>query len=219
MGYNYILFDLDGTLTDSGEGITNSVMYALKKYGIEVKDKSELYKFIGPPLTESFSKYYGFSPEEAVKAVECYREYYRSGGIFENRVYDGIEDLLVKLKSHGKILIIVTAKPEPFAVQVLEHFHLAKYFTYIAGSSLNETRTKKEEVIQYALESCNITDLSKVVMVGDREHDILAAKMLGIDAIGVLFGYGGKDELEKAGADFIVNTAEEIGRLIVTGDV
>jgi len=215
MGYQYILFDLDGTLTDSGEGITNSVMYALKKYEIEVKDRSELYKFIGPPLVESFEKYYGFSEEESAKAVEYYREYYKSHGIFENRVYDGIEELLAKLKGYGKILVVATAKPELFAIQVLEHFELAKYFTFIAGSNLNETRTKKDEIIRYALESCDITDLSKVVMVGDREHDILAAKMIGIDSIGVLFGYGSKEELESAGANFTANSAEEIGKLII----
>lgn len=215
MGYNYILFDLDGTLTDSGEGITNSVMYALRKYGIEVADRRELYKFIGPPLVGSFVQYYGFSAEEAAKAVEYYREYYKSCGIFENRVYDGIEELLAKLKGYGKILIVATAKPEPFAMRVLEHFDLAKYFVFIAGSNLNETRTKKDEVIRYALESCNITGLSEVVMVGDREHDILAAKTVGIDSIGVLFGYGSKDELERAGANFIAKSAEEIGKLII----
>lgn len=215
MKYEYILFDLDGTLTDSGIGITNSVMYALKKYGIEVSDRRELFRFIGPPLWYSFENYYRFSREEAKKAVEYYREYYRDKGIFENLLYDGVEDLLKKLKDNNKILIVATSKPEVFAKQILEYFDIAKYFTYIAGSNLDGTRTKKDEVIRYALESCNITDLSKVVMIGDREHDIIGAKKIGINSIGVLFGYGNRDELEKAGADFIANTVEDIERILV----
>lgn len=214
MGYEYILFDLDGTLTDSGIGITNSVMYALQKYGIEVSDRSQLYKFVGPPLLDSFEKFYGFSKEEAKTAVEYFREYYREKGIFENLVYDGFEDLLKILKDDSKILIVATSKSEVFAKQILEHFNIAKYFTYIAGSNLDGTRVKKGEVIKYALESCNIVDLSKAIMIGDREHDIIGAKEVGINSIGVLFGYGDRNELEKAGADFIVDTVEDIGKVL-----
>ncbi len=215
MGYHYILFDLDGTLTDPVVGITNSVMYALKKYGIEVSNRSELYKFIGPPLWDSFESYYGFSREEAKNAVEYYREYYREKGIYENSVYDGIEDLLKRLKEKNKILIVATSKPEVFAKQILVHFDIAKYFTYIAGSNLDGTRVKKGEIIKYALENCNITDLSKAIMIGDREHDIFGAKEVGISSIGVLFGYGDREELEKAGADFIVATVEDIGKVLL----
>lgn len=214
MMYEYILFDLDGTLTDPGIGITNSVMFALKRYDIEVSDRCELYKFIGPPLTDSFEEYYGFSKEEAKTAVEYYREYYRDKGIFENMVYDGLEDLLKTLKAKNKILIVATSKPEVFARQILEHFDIAKYFTYIAGSDLNGTRVRKDEVIKYALESCNIIDLSKAIMVGDREHDIIGAKKIGMDSIGVLFGYGDRNELEKAGADFIADTVSDIGKIL-----
>jgi phosphoglycolate phosphatase len=214
MGYEYILFDLDGTLTDPLIGITNSVMYALKKYGIEVIHRNELYKFIGPPLRNSFEKYYGFSKDEAKKAVEYYREYYRDKGIFENFVYDGFEDLLKTLKDNSQTLIVATSKPEIFAKQILEHFDIAKYFTYIAGSNLDGTRVEKDEIIKYALESCNIIDLAKAIMVGDREHDIIGAKKVGIDSIGVLFGYGNREELEKAGADFIVDTIEDIGKVL-----
>ena len=215
MKYKYILFDLDGTITDPGIGITNSVMYALKKYNINVSDRSELYKFIGPPLSESFENYYGFSEEQAKMAVEYYREYYRDKGIFENLLYEGFKELLKALKDDDKILIVATSKPEVFAKQILEYFDSAKYFTYIAGSNLDGTRTKKDEVIKYALESCNIVDLSKVIMIGDREHDIIGAKKVGIDSIGVLFGYGDKNELEAAGADFIVDTVEEIGEVLL----
>lgn len=214
MRYEYILFDLDGTLTDPAIGITNSVMYALKKYGIEVSDRSELYKFIGPPLGDSFEKYYGFSKEEAKTAVEYYREYYRDKGIFENLVYDGLEDLLKTLKDNNKILIVATSKPEVFAKQILEHFNIGKYFTYIAGSNLDGTRVKKDEVIKYAIESCNIIDLSKAIMIGDREHDIIGAKVVGINSIGVLFGYGDRSELENAGANFIVDTVADIGKVL-----
>ncbi len=215
MKYEYILFDLDGTLTDSGIGITNSVMYALKKYGIEVSHRSQLYRFIGPPLINSFENYYGLSEEKAKTSVEYYREYYRDKGIFENFLYDGVEDLLKTLQDNNKILIVATSKSEVFAKQVLEYFNIAKYFTYIAGSNIDGTRTKKDEVIKYALESCNIIDISKVIMIGDREHDIIGAKKVGIDSIGVLFGYGDRNELEEAGADFIVDTVADIGKVLL----
>lgn len=215
INYEYILLDLDGTVTDPANGITNSVMYALKKYGIEVSDRSELYKFIGPPLWESFEKYYGFSKEEAKKAVECYREYYKDKGIYENLVNEGFEGLLKLLKANGKTLIVATSKPEVFAKQILEHFDIAKYFTFIAGGNLDGTRVKKEEVIFYALESCNILEKSKVIMIGDREHDIISAKKNSIHSMGVLFGYGDREELENAGADYIVETVSDIGRILI----
>lgn len=215
MRYEYILFDLDGTVTDSALGITNSVMYALNKYGIAVNERSELNRFVGPPLHDSFKNFYGFSNEEANIAVEYYREYYVDKGIFENTVYNGIEELLQSLKENGRILILATSKPEIFAKQILEYFNLVKYFTYIAGSNLDGTRTKKDEVIKYAHESCNITDLTKSIMIGDREYDILGAKKVGIDSIGVLYGYGDSNELEKADADYIVNTVDEIGKILL----
>jgi len=215
MRYEYILFDLDGTLTDPAIGITNSVMYALKKYGICVSDRKELYKFIGPPLLESFEKYYGFSKEEAKTAVEYYREYYRDKGIFENSVYYGLDDLLKVLKDNDKTLIVATSKPEVFAKQILNHFDISKYFTYIAGSNLDGTRVRKCEVIRYALKSCNIIDLSKAIMIGDREYDIIGAKEVGLSSIGVLFGYGSRHELEQAGADFIVSAVQDIEEIIL----
>lgn len=215
MRYKYVLFDLDGTLTDPGIGITNSVMYALNKYNIDVSDTSELFKFIGPPLWESFEKYYGFSKAEANKAVEYYREYYSITGIFENSLYAGVEDLLKELKVRGQTLIVATSKPEVFAKQVLEHFEISEYFTFVAGSELDGTRVKKDEVINYALESCGITDFAKTIMIGDREHDILGAKAAGISSIGVLFGYGDRPELERACADYIVNTVSQIRNILI----
>lgn len=211
--YNTVLFDLDGTLTDPGQGITNSVAYSLKKFGIEVEDKRELYKFIGPPLLDSFMKYYGFSEEKAETAITYYREYFRDKGIFENEVYDGIENLLNEIKESGRKIILATSKPEEFAKRILVHFGLDKYFDYAAGATMDTSRNKKGDVIAYALKesSCNPQN---AVMVGDRLHDILGAKENGLDSIGVLFGYGSREELENAGADYIAETVEDIMKYI-----
>jgi phosphoglycolate phosphatase len=208
--FDIFFFDLDGTLVDSSLGITNSVIYALKKFGIEETDRRKLYSFIGPPLTVSFEKFCGFTKEECAKAVEYYREYYRGGGIIENRVYDGLEDVLKELKRRGKRLAVATSKPEPFARQIVEHFHLAQYFDYVAGMELDGRRGTKEEVIRYALDACKITDKSKVLMVGDREHDVLGAKGAGIECLGILYGFGSREELKEAGADYIAETVEGI---------
>ena len=213
--YQTVLFDLDGTLTDPGEGITNSVVYALKKYGIHISDRTKLYKFIGPPLQESFEIFYGFPEEKAREAVAYNRKHYSKTGIFENKVYDGMEDALKKLKASGKKLVVATAKPELFANQILEHFHLSEYFSFVAGANMDGTRTKKDEVIAFALESCQITDCSNVVMVGDREHDVFGAAKFGIDAIGVLYGYGTKEELEGAGAAYLVETPGDICKVVL----
>lgn len=208
--YQVVLFDLDGTLTDPGLGITNSVMYALKKWGIEVGERSELYKFIGPPLQESFERFYGFSEEKAKQSVEYYREYFREKGLFENEVYEGTEELLKTLHDSGYKILLATSKPEEFAIRILEHFQLAKYFNCIGGASMDGVRSKKADVISYVLKKAGIEDLSKAVMVGDREHDIIGAKQVGIDSIGVLFGYGNYEELENAGATYIVDSVSKI---------
>lgn len=214
MSYDYLLFDLDGTLTDPGEGITNSVAYALRKQGIEVTDKKELYCFIGPPLSESFSRFFGFSMEESLRCVEYYREYYRDKGIFENLLYDGIPELLATLKSRGKKIILATSKPELFAKQILDHFGLTEYFDHICGASMDESRNKKADVIEYALETAKLDDLARAVMIGDREHDINGARLNGLDSIGVLFGYGDRPELEAAGATYIAESVEDIKKFI-----
>lgn len=208
--YEYCFFDLDGTLTDPVLGITNSFMYALKKYNISVSERSELHKIIGPPLMDSFQTYYGFSYEKAKEGVDYYREYYQDRGIYENEVYPGIPKLLEKLQREGKKIVLATSKPEHFAKVILDHFQLTKYFTFIAGANMDETRTKKDEVIAYALEACEITDVGKVVMIGDREYDILGARKFGIDSVGVLIGYGSLEELQKAGATYIVETVDEL---------
>lgn len=212
--YKYILFDLDGTLTDPGLGITNAVMHALKKFNIEVPDRSELYKFIGPPLLESFQRYYGMSEEESQMALQYYREYFKPYGLYENTVYDGIEVLLSELKKQGKKLVLATSKPEPFAIEILRHFELEKYFDFIAGATMDEKRVRKADVIAYALESCEIAKLSEAIMVGDREHDVLGAKEVGMVCVGVLYGYGDLEELEKAGADYIAEKPEDILKIV-----
>ncbi len=213
MAYDVFLFDLDGTLTDSSVGITKSVIYALKKYGIEEEDQKKLYAFIGPPLTESFQKFYGFSAEQSIEAVEYYREYYREIGIFENKVYEGMKETLRQLKEKGKRLMVATSKPEPFARRIIRHFGLASYFEYVAGMELDGGRGTKAEAIAYALQSCGIDDRGKTVMVGDREHDVIGAKKEGLDCIGVLYGFGSREELEKAGADWIIEKPEELCEL------
>ncbi len=208
--YNNILFDLDGTLTDPGVGITNSVMYALGKFGIEVRERAELYKFIGPPLKDSFMEYYGFSEEKALMAVDYYREYFRDIGIFENRVYEGVETLLSTIKSDGKKIILATSKPEEFAVRILKHFGLYEYFHLVCGATFDGSRGEKADVIGYALDTAGITDMSDTVMIGDREYDILGAKTFGMDSVGVTYGYGSRKELQSAGATYIADNTSDI---------
>lgn len=213
--YPVIFFDLDGTITDPGQGITNSVAYALEKYGIAVADRHSLYPFIGPPLRDSFRKYFGFSPEQAEDAVAKYREYYRDTGIFECTVYEGIPQLLASLKRAEKRLVVATSKPEGFAVRIFEHFGLDGYFDCIAGATMDASRGTKSQVIAYALSRVGISDPSQVVMVGDREYDILGAREFGMDGIGVSFGYGSRQELEEAGAVAVADTVAELSRLLL----
>lgn len=213
--YDVILFDLDGTLTDSSPGIMNSIVYALKKCNISVENTDDLRKFLGPPLHESFRDFYGFDDEKSMEAVGFYREYFSTKGLLENEVYSRIRELLEDLKDNGKRLILATSKPQPFTDRIMEHFDLAKYFEFIAGSTMDGTRSKKAEVIAYALESCGIMGKSNVVMVGDREHDIIGAKTVGIDSIGVEYGYGDYDELSDAGATYIVKTVEELKDIFI----
>lgn len=215
MDKKYILFDLDGTLTDSMEGITKSVQYALKKFNIKVNDLNDLCKFIGPPLNESFMEFYNFSEEDAAKGVDFYREYFAEKGIFENKPYENIDKLLKKLKAAGKILILATSKPEPYALRIMDHFNLSQYFDFIAGSTLDGSRSKKSDVISFVLKENNITDLKKVIMIGDRKHDILGAKANNIQSIGVLYGYGDYDELLGAGADFIIKNIDELEKFLL----
>ncbi len=208
MSYQYILFDLDGTITDSKQGITNSVAYALKYLGISVENPDTLCKFIGPPLTESFKEYYNLSDIETETAIQKYREYYSEKGIYENELYSGIIHMLENLKQNGKKIILATSKPTVYAKKILEYFNLEQYFYFIAGSEMNLSRNKKEDVIRYALEQNKIVDKAEVIMVGDRKHDIIGAKENEIASVGVLYGYGVREEL--SGADFIVEKVADL---------
>ncbi|NJD04700.1 MAG: HAD family hydrolase [Ruminiclostridium sp.] len=210
-----ILFDLDGTLTDSGEGIINSLKYTLTAYGISDYDEKMVNRFIGPPLIESLMEIFGFDELKAREAVEKYREYFREIGIFENRLYNGIELLLKSLAAGGRRVILATSKAEVFAVRILEHFKISQYFWAVAGSELDGTRIKKSEVIRYALEKAGEVELSSAVMVGDREHDVFGAKQTGIDSIGVLYGYGNHEELGKAGASMIIETVGDLHKALL----
>ncbi|MHC3756655.1 HAD family hydrolase [Streptococcus suis] len=213
--YQTILFDLDGTLTDSGQGILNSVAYALEKMGIEEPDTANLNRFIGPPLYESFSRFCQLSPEDTQSAVDAFRVYFKEKGMFENQLYPGIIPLLEELRTAGKTLIIATSKPEIFAKQILEHFGIAHYFDVIAGASLDSSRISKADVIGYAINQLEAFP-KHAVMIGDREHDIEGARMHQLPAIGVLYGYGSKQEFEKAGATMIVETVQDLKKVLLT---
>ena len=213
--YKYIFWDLDGTISDSASGIANSISYAIEKMGTEIPSKETLKKFVGPHLAESLSMYLGYSPEQIEAAIKYFREYYEKKGIEENEMYCGIEELLIKLRDAGYSCVLATSKPEPFARTILKRYGIDSYFLYIAGSTIDETRTKKAEVIAYALETCKITDKSQVVMIGDRSHDVIGAKENGLDCIGVLYGYGDRPELEEAGALAIAADLSELASILI----
>ncbi|MCL2370933.1 MAG: HAD family hydrolase [Firmicutes bacterium] len=207
--YDIYLFDLDGTLTNPKLGITMGLQFALKFFGIEVSDPSQLEKFIGPPLRQTFSEDFGLSKENAEVAVQKYREYYGVTGLYQNEVYKGIHELLAKLKEKGKILGVATSKPTVYAMQILEHFGLLEYFAVVSGSEFDGTRDSKSEVIEYVLSQLGVSG-ERVVMIGDRMYDIIGAKEIGIKSVGVTYGFGTYEELQKAGADKIVDRVEEL---------
>ncbi|MDQ0195058.1 phosphoglycolate phosphatase [Paenibacillus wynnii] len=209
----YLLFDLDGTLTDPKEGITKSVEYALNKFGVQVEHLDLLIPYIGPPLYDSFIQLSSFTEANAHQAVGYYRERYRELGMFENKVIEGIPQLLENLQNQGYLMYVATSKPTVFAEQIMKHYKLDSYFQHIAGSNLDGTRSKKQEVIQYVLDHNNILP-EQALMVGDREHDIIGAKACGVESIGVTFGYGSESELNNAGADQIADQVEDIGVII-----
>ena len=214
--FDTILFDLDGTLTDSGLGITKAVQYALGQMGYEVPPRESLFSFIGPPLHKSFAKYYGMDEATAVEAVRQFRVYYNQmGGILENEVYAGVRELLRDLKMAGKRLMIATSKPQAAAELVMHHFGLDEYGPEIIGGT-DDTRNTKGKVIAYALRECGV-DPKPAIMVGDREHDIHGAAENGIPAIGITWGYGDRAELEGAGAKAVFDTAEEVVNYIIRG--
>lgn len=213
MKYDAILFDLDGTLTESGTGIMNSVRYALTKMGFPIPPQSVLRTFVGPPLTEAFREHCGMTEAEAEEAIRCYREYYAERGLFENAVYDGVPEMLADLAAMGERLVLATSKPEHFAQKIMAHFDLDRYFTYIGGALTDGSRKEKAEVIAYVLEATG-ADPARCLMIGDRCYDVLGAKAFGIPTLGVLWGYGSKEELTEAGASYLAAHPGEIKEMI-----
>jgi phosphoglycolate phosphatase len=212
MNYKNILFDLDGTLTDPLLGITNSWKYTLKKLNIEI-DADILKTFIGPPLEKTFSEYFKFDTEDTEIGKKYYREYFSEKGLYENTLYDGIEKLLNELKSGNKVCILATSKPIVFAKKIIKYFNIDSYFKYTVGGNLEGTFVEKEDIIKYVIEEYNLKK-PETIMVGDRKYDIIGAKKNGIKSIGVLYGYGSKEELEKEGPEYIINNAKEILEIV-----
>lgn len=215
--FDVLLFDLDGTLTDSAEGIMNCAEHALNVMGITEPDRSRLLRFIGPPLVDSFMDFYGLSHEDALKAVAAYRERYPVKGIFENCVYEGIPEALELLKKGGKRLAVATSKPEVYAKRILEHFDLAKYFEVVTGAELSGERNAKSEVIAECLKRLGNPDKGTVLMIGDRKHDVEGAKLCGVRCAGVKFGYAEENELENAGAEYVFDTPIQLAEAVLNG--
>lgn len=213
--YQYFFLDLDGTIADSSEGITKGVSYALSSLGIGETDKDKLCRFIGPPMTDSFRMYYGFDEEKTKEAIKKYREYYSEQGVYENTLYDGIKELLQKLNRAGAKVVLATSKPELYARMILEMFEIDSEFCFISGSNMDLTRYKKSEVIAHAKTSLGILS-ENVLMVGDREHDVIGAKEHGMDCAGVLYGFGSRKELEAAGADYIAENVTELSEMLLS---
>lgn len=213
--FETVLFDLDGTLTDSKPGITRCVQFALAEFGIVVDDADELTPFVGPPLAESFRRYYGFDAEQSRQAIAIYRERFATVGLFENAVYPGVPEMLERLRLAGARLAIASSKPTIFVERILEHFGLAPYFAAVAGSNLDHTRVAKDEVIAHALSTLPPVDTRRAVMVGDREHDILGARVHGIGTISAGYGYGTPEELRAAAPLAIADTVEELTDLLL----
>lgn len=208
MKQKHILFDLDGTIVRSDLGITKGVQKSLEHFGI-YEELDDLKKFVGPPMVESYTNFYGFSLEQYKEALDVFHDYYRTVGIFECELYDGIEEMLNSLSKEYK-LYVATSKPEREAKRVIEHFGLEKYFTFVGGSDgdFNTKRATKTAVIEYVLETNKIMDRGFAIMVGDKSHDIVGAGNAGLKSIGVLYGYGGLEEFE--GANYIVRNVEDL---------
>ena len=211
--YDILLFDLDGTLTDSTEGIVKCIEYALTKMGYEMPEDTN--KYLGPPLYQSFAEFCGMNEEQVNEAVRIFRERYSTTGLFENRVYDGIPEMLDRLKKGGKRIMVATSKPEVYAVRIFEKFGLAQFFEIVGGANINGTRNYKHEVIEYVLEKAGISDRSSVLMIGDRRQDVDGAHKTGLKCMGILWGFGSIEELTEAGADYIAETPEKAADMLL----
>ena len=214
---NILLFDLDGTLINTKPGIVNCVQYALDYYGIHEDNPDNLEKFIGPPLHRSFQMFYGFDEKKSMEAAAKYRERYKDEGIFECTPYNGIKEMLQDLKSKGRILGVATSKPEVFAMRILDKFNLSQYFTQVTGSLLDNSRSAKVDVIEEELLRLGVSDnRDNILMIGDREHDIIGARETHLASVGVYYGFATAGELEAAGASYVVNTVQELHKLLLS---
>ena len=212
-GYTTLLFDLDGTLTDSTEGILKCLVNAIEQMGFEVPEDKN--KFLGPPIRQSFAEFCGMNEEQTDQAVKIFRERYSTVGLFENRVYDGIPEMLERLKNGGKRLMVATSKPQVYAIRIFDRFGLSQYFEFVGGAELDGSRDYKDEVIEYVLAQTGITDRSSVLMIGNRRQDVLGAHKTGIKCMGILWGYGTAEELTEAGADYIAETPDKAAEAIL----
>lgn len=212
--YTHLFLDLDGTLSDSAPGIVRSAQYALEAFGIHVDNLDDLLCFVGPPLEESFQEFYHLTPSQADEAVKVYRRRYEKIGVYENALYPGIPQFLDKARQAGKVLMVATSKPQRMADLVLSHFGIADRFAFVGGREDSNRRTK-EEVIRYVMKENGLTRTEDIVMIGDRKHDVLGAKAVGLDSVGVLYGYGSRDEFQAAGATYIVDTLKELEELLL----
>jgi phosphoglycolate phosphatase len=212
--YETLIFDFDGTISQSEEGITKSVRYALESFDMQVTDLSSLAFCVGPPLTECFSDHFGFDERQTLQAIEKFREYYRKSGIHQQKLYEGMADAVTHFYKQSKTLAIATCKPTKFAKIALERYGLLSYFDIVSGIKFDNKKSSKDDVLAFALESLGDIDKEKTVMIGDRSHDILSAKKFGIDSIGVLYGYGGDGELEACEPTHIVKTVSELRTLL-----
>lgn len=210
-----VLFDLDGTLTDSREGIINGFEHALNHFGIEVEDRKYLERFIGPSLADSFKNEYKFNEQQVKIAIGKYREYYSEKGLKENKLYDGIKELIIELASKNINVILATSKPQVFSEKILENFEIKQYFKFISGATLDGSRVEKGDVIKYAIDNIETINLEECIMVGDRKFDINGARENHIKSIGVTYGFGTEEELEEAGADYIAHNAEELRNILL----
>ncbi len=217
--YKFILFDLDGTLTDPKVGITKSVQYALKKMGIDEQNLENLTCFIGPPLHVSFAEYYGFDEEQTLSAVGYYRERFKEKGMFENVLYEGIAPLLQKLKEQQHTLVVATSKVTLFAEEILKHFELDEYFDLVVGSNFDGTRSAKAEIIQFILDAYHQHEKEEFIMIGDRKHDIIGANVTDISSIAVAYGYGSIEELTESQPTQLVESVEELTELLVGSSI
>ena len=202
--FDTLLFDLDGTLTDSTEGIVRCLEYALERMGFDIPEDKN--KFLGPPLYRSFAEFCGMNEEQVNEAVRIFRERYSTVGLFENRVYEGVPEMLKRLRDGGKRIMVATSKPEVYAVRIFDRFGLSQFFEIVGGANINGTRNDKDEVIEYVLGKAGISDRSSVLMIGDRRQDVIGAHKTGLKCMGILWGFGSIEELTEAGADFIAET-------------